>query len=332
MTQANRRSRRRFLGDTLALAGLGLASGCGLLPSQLQPAGKVPRIGYLARQDWPPARIQSFKQGLLDRGYIEGENITIEWRWAERTEQLAPLANELVSQKVDVIVAASTLAIQAAKQATSTIPIVMSASGDPVGTGLVASLARPGGNVTGLSTQAVGMSAKRMQLFKEAVPGMSRLGVFWDPDSLDKESDLRETQNAAQTLGVQVRPLETRSLDDLARLAEIVAAEGLDALMTLMDGYAVEIATIATQGRLPSMCEARGFPLSGGLMSYGSNPFIWYGRAVEHMDRILKGAKPADLPVEQPTEIELVVNLTTAQAIGLTIPPSILMQAAEILQ
>jgi putative ABC transport system substrate-binding protein len=269
---------------------------------------------------------------MLDRGYVDGENVTIEWRWSERTEQLVPLAAELVSNKPDVIVAASTLAIQAAKQATSTIPIVMAASGDPVGTGLVASLARPGGNVTGLSTQAVGMSAKRMQLFKETVPGLSRLGVLWDPDSLDKGGDLRETEGAAQLLGVQVRPVEIRILDDLNHLPEVIAAERLDAVMTLLDGWADVVATIAAERRLPSMCEARGFPTSGGLMSYGPNALIWYGHAAEYIDKILKGAKPADLPVEQPTQFELVINQTTAQAIGLAIPQSILMQTTELIQ
>jgi putative ABC transport system substrate-binding protein len=286
----------------------------------------------LARKDWPPPRIQGFKQGLLDRGYLEGENIVIEWRWAERSEQLPELAAELVGLRVDVIVAASTLAIQAAKQATTTVPIVMSASGDPIGTGLVSNLARPDGNVTGLSTLAVGLSAKRMQLFKEAVPTMAHLGILWDPGSLDKEKDLRETQGAAQALGVQVRPLEIRGPESFDDLSEIVVKERVDALMTLMDGYQVEIMGITQPHRLPSMCEARGFTLGGGLMSYGANPFIWYGRAVEYVDRILKGAKPADLPVEQPTDIELVINMKTAQAIGLTIPSSILAQAAEILQ
>jgi putative ABC transport system substrate-binding protein len=327
-----RTSRRRFLQGSLALTGSGLLSGCGIAAPPAPKPARVPRIGYLARQDWPPARIQGFKQELLDRGYVEGDNIAVEWRFAERTEQLSEQAAELVGLKVDLIVAASTLAIQAAKQATSTIPIVMSASGDPVGTGLVASLARPGGNVTGLSTLAVGLSGKRVELFKETVPGMSRLGVLWDPGSLDKGSDLRETQAVAQALGMQVRPLEVRTREALDRAAQAVATEGLDALMTLMDGYGVEIAEIAAQGRLPSMCEARGFPMAGGLLSYGANPFIWYGRAAEHIARILNGASPADLPVEQPTRFELVVNLKTAQALGVPIPQPILLQAAELIE
>ena len=325
-------SRRRFLSNSLALTGCSLLAGCGALPPQLRPATKVPRIGYLARRDWPPPRIQGFKQGLLDRGYLEGENVAIEWRWAERSEQLPELAAELVGLRVDVIVAASTVAIQAAKQATTTVPIVMSASGDPVGTGLVTNLARPEGNVTGLSTLAVGLSAKRMQLFKETVPAMAHVGIFWDPSSLDKEKDLRETQVAAQALGVQVRPLEIRGPESFDSVSEIVARDRIDALITLMDGYQTEIMSITQPHRLPSMCEARGFTLGGGLMSYGANPFIWYGRAVEYVDKILKGAKPGDLPVEQPVDIELVVNLKTAQAIGLSIPPSILTQAAELLQ
>jgi putative ABC transport system substrate-binding protein len=298
----------------------------------LQPAARVPRIGHLGRQDWPPARRQGFAQGLLDRGYVEGENITIEWRWAERTEQLAEMAAELVQLKVDLIVAASTLAIQAAKQATSTIPIVMAASGDPVGVGLVTSLARPGGNVTGLSTQAVGMAAKRVEIFKETIPGMARLGILWDPASLDKEKDLIESQGAARHLGVQPFALAIRDDRDVERLSDAIVRERLDAIMTLMDSHPVETAEVARQAGVPSMCEARGFTMVGGLMSYGPNPFIWYGRAVAYVDKIVKGAKPADLPIEQPTDIELVVNLATAQAIGLTVPQSILAQTREIIQ
>ena len=325
------RSRCQFVRAGIGLVGLGVLSGCGMAPSWARPV-RVPRIGFLARQDWPPPRIQGFKQGLLDRGYVEGENVTIEWRSAPRTEHLSELAAELVGLKVDVIVAASTLAIQAAMQATTTILIVMAASGDPVGTGLVASLARPAGNVTGLSNLAVGLNGKRIELFKETVPAMSRLGVFWDPNSLDKQSDFRETQMAAQSLGIQVRPLEIRSPDDLDGVVTAVATEPLDALLTLMDGYVAETVDVSTKARLPAMCEGRGFTIAGGLMSYGPNPLVWYGRAAEYVDRILEGAIPADLPVEQPTEIELVVNLKTAHEIGFTIPPSILTQAAEMIQ
>jgi putative ABC transport system substrate-binding protein len=329
--QACVRSRRQLFRAGLGLAGLTVLSGCVIAPPWGRPVG-VPRIGYLAHQDWPVARIQGFKQGLLDRGYVEGENVTIEWRWAERTEQLAPLAAELVGLKVDVIVAASTLAIQAAKQATSTIPIVMASSGDPVGTGLVGNLARPGENITGLSNLAVGLSAKRVELFKEAVPGLSRAGVFWDPSSLDKENDLRATQTAAQTLGVQVYPLEIQGPNDLEKTFDAATRWHVDALITLLDGHGTEIAEFAARVGLPSMCEMRGFPLNGGLMSYGPNPFIWYGRAAYHIARILQGAKVADLPVEQPTDIELVINQKTGRALGLTIPPSILTQATEVIQ
>jgi putative ABC transport system substrate-binding protein len=314
------------------LTGFGLLAGCGVLPFQGQPTIKVPRIGHLARQDWPAARRQGFKQGLIDRGYVEGENIIVEWRWAERTEQLDELAAELVGLKVDLIVAASTLAIQAAIRASERIPIVMAASGDPVGLGLVTSLARPGGNVTGLSTLGVGVSAKRVEIFKEAIPGMSRLGILWDPESLDKEKDLRESQSAAQRLGVQPFALEMRDARDVERLPDVIARERLDAIMTLMDSHPVQVVEAAGQAGVPSMCEARGFTMVGGLMSYGPNPFTWYGHAVEFLDKIVKGAKPADLPVEQPTDFELVINMQTAQTLGLSIPPSILAQAAELLQ
>jgi len=314
------------------LTGFGLLAGCGVLPPQGQPTTRVLRIGHLARQDWPPARRQGFQQGLLDRGYVEGENIVVEWRWAERTEQLDELAAELVGLRVDLIVAASTLAIQAAMRATDRIPIVMAASGDPVGIGLVTSLGRPGGNVTGLSTLAVGLSAKRVEIFKETIPGMSRLGILWDPASLDKEKDLRESESAAQRLGVLPFALEIGDARDIERLSDAIARERLDAIMTLMDSHPVQVAETAGQAGVPSMCEARGFTMVGGLMSYGPNPFIWYGRAVEFIDKIAKGAKPADLPVEQPTDVELVINMQTARALGLSIPPSILAQAAELLQ
>lgn len=325
------RTRRGFVRAGLGLAGLGLLAGCTFAPPWHQTP-RVPRIGFLARADWPSARIQGFKNGLADRGYVEGENITVEWRWAPETEDLPAMAAELVHQKVDVIVAASTLAIQAARNATSTIPIVMSASGDPVGTGLVASLARPGGNVTGLSNLAVGLSAKRIELFKEAVPAMARLGVFWDPSSPDKQNDFRETQAAADSMGVQVRQLEVRSLQDLDATRTAVATEPLDALLTLMDGYVAEVVEIAVRAGLPAMCEARGFTMAGGLMSYGPNPLVWYGRAVDYVEKILKGAPPPDLPVEQPTDIELVVNQKTARSIGFTIPSSVLAQAREIIE
>jgi putative ABC transport system substrate-binding protein len=324
-------SRRQFVQVGASLVSAPLLASCELrLPWSRQAT--VPHVGYLARQDFPPARIQGFKNGLAERGYVDGENIVIEWRWAPITEDLEPLAIELVARKVDVIVAGSSLAIQAAKKATSSIPIVMSASGDPVGVGLVANLARPGGNTTGLSSQAVGLAAKRMEIFNDAIPGMSRVGVMWDPASLDKENDLRETQAAALKLGVDAHPLVVSRRSEADRLSEMIAGGRFDAVMTLTDSFPADLAEAALRARIPSMCEGRGFPTVGGLMSYGPNPLVWYARTAEFVEKILKGAQPADLPVEQPTDIELVVNETTAQAIGLTFPPSIAMQAQEILR
>ncbi len=339
-TPARRHSRRRFLQGSLAVAGLGLLSACGSAPPWAQQPAKVPRFGYLALSvlNNLPGRTETFQAGLRELGYVEGQNIIGEYRFAEQLEQLPDLVRELVQRPVDLIVAVGTPAIQAARGGTGTIPIVMASSGDPVRIGLVNSLARPGGNVTGLSTLAPQVSAKRLQLFKEAVPGLARVAAFWNPAVPDKALDFQEMQEAARVLGVEVRAFDGRSPDHFEAALRESERWRADAVVTLLDyltnlyPWTPRLIEFALQRRLPSMCELRAFPELGGLMSYGPHPLESYRRAATYVDKILKGARPADLPVEQPTRFELVINRKTAQALGLTIPPAILGQATEVVQ
>ena len=331
--------RRRFLRGGLALAGLGLLSGCGLLPPQAQQPSKIPRIGLLQVHPGlePSPQNRAFLEGLRELGYVEGQTIAIEWRFSDgRAERFPELAAELVRLPVDVIVTADPAAISAAKQATSTIPIVMAVSGDPVGTGLIASLAQPGGNVTGLTNLAPELTGKRLQLLKEVVPGLSRVAALWNAANPAKSVEVRELQAAGGALGVRVRSLEVRSPDDFDPAFEAATRERPEALILIQDGLVVNImpriAEFATRMRLPTMGESPLFVEAGGLMSYGPSVLTIYRRAATYVDKILKGAKPGDLPVERPTRFEFIVNLRTARAIGLTIPESVLQQATEIIQ
>ena len=304
-----------------------------------QPA-KVPRIGYLSplSPSSDSTRIEAFRQGLRDFGYVEGQNIAIEYRYAEgKFNRLPDLAAELVRFKVDVIVVASTPGILAAKNATSTIPIVMALSADPVPTGLVSSLARPGGNITGLSLLSGELSGKRLELLKEVVPNLSRVAVLWDPVNPATLLQLRETEAAAQVLGVQLQPLEVRGPNpDFERAFQDTAGGQAGALITLDDLLILihrrKIVDFAAKKRLPAMYGFRELPDAGGLMSYTANRSHLYRRAATYVDKLLKGAKPADLPVEQPTRFEFVINMKTAKALGLTIPPSILIRADQVIQ
>jgi len=304
-----------------------------------QPA-KVPRIGYLSplSPSSDSTRIEAFRQGLRDFGYVEGQNIAIEYRYAEgKFNRLPDLAAELVRFKVDVIVVASTPGILAAKNATSTIPIVMALSADPVPTGLVSSLARPGGNITGLSLLSGELSGKRLELLKEVVPNLSRVAVLWDPVNPATLLQLRETEAAAQVLGVQLQPLEVRGPNpDFERAFQDTAGGQAGALITLDDLLILihrrKIVDFAAKKRLPAMYGFRELPDAGGLMSYTANRSHLFRRAATYVDKLLKGAKPADLPVEQPTRFEFVINMKTAKALGLTIPPSILIRADQVIQ
>jgi putative ABC transport system substrate-binding protein len=277
------------------------------------------------------------KQGLRELGWIEGQNVGLEYRYANnKLEQLPNLAAELVRLKVDVIVTGGEAGIRAARGATSTIPIVMANSGDPVGTGLITSLSRPGGNMTGLSLLTPDLGGKRLELLKETVPKVSRVAVLWNPTNAVKVLELKSTEVAAKALGVTVTSFEVRAPTDFGRAFAAIGREHPTALITLTDpltlGHQKQIAEFAAKSRLPMIAENREFAEAGGLMTYGPNLLDLWRRAATYVDKILKGAKPADLPVEQPTKFELVINLKTAKALGLTIPQSILLRADEVIQ
>jgi putative ABC transport system substrate-binding protein len=321
--------RRAFLAGAVALLAAPLAA-------ESQPAGKVYRIGILVPGSTSP-QIHAFREGLRDLGYVEGQNLAIEYRSAEdRLERLAGLAAELVTLKVDIIYANVTPAAQAAKNATQAIPIVFGASSDPVDYGLVASLARPGGNITGLSNTGADLSGKRLELLKEGVPGISRIAVLWNSANPIMARQLRETEVAAQVLGAQLQVVDVRGPDDFARAFRAVAMGRPGALVVLADfltmNHRGRIAEFATKNRLPAISEFREFAAAGCLMAYGPSAPDLGRRAAVLVDKILKGAQPGDLPIEQPTKFELVINLKTAKALGLTIPPSLLLRADQIIE
>jgi putative ABC transport system substrate-binding protein len=331
-------TRRRFV-QGAGVAGLGLLAGCGRLPGQAAAPQQVHRLGYLssnsAATDAPV--IEAFRQGLRELGYVEGQNLTIEWRLADdQVEQLPELAASLVGLPVDVIVAVATPGIVAAKNATSTIPIVFPIAGDPVGLGLVASLARPGANVTGLANMAPELNAKRLELLKEIVPGMVRVAYLWVPSVPAEVSSKRHAEAAAQALGLDLLAFAVESPGDLDGAFEAATGAGADALMmapnTIVNAQRARIVEFAARARLPAAYPDTRFATIGGLLSYGANPAALYRRAAYYVDRILKGTPPADLPVEQPTTFDFVINLKTAQALGLTIPQHVLLQATEIIQ
>jgi putative ABC transport system substrate-binding protein len=308
--------------------------------AEAQQATNVHRIGRLSAGSptEPNAHLEAFRQGLRELGYVEGQNLIIESRYAEGSEERLPdLAAELVRLKVEVIVAGGSSTIRAAQHATRTIPIVMAGSYDPVGRGLVASLARPGGNTTGLSFLGDELPGKRLELLKEAVPQSARVAVLANPAAGGYESVLHNLTGAAQALGLHLRVVELRSAEELDTAFATMTREGVDALIVvsdraLMDGLGGRTVDLAATHRLPAMYDWRELVVAGGLMSYGPSLPDMFQRAATYVDRILKGAKPADLPVEQPTKFTLVINLKTAQAIGLTIPPTLLFQADEVIR
>jgi putative ABC transport system substrate-binding protein len=326
--------RRTFLGT---LAGSLFAAP---LAAEGQPAGRVPRIAWLGGQARETAHpyVQAFQRGLKDLGWIEGQNIVIEWRFSGgRAELLPDLAAELVRLRVDLIVVPSSPTALAAKNATKTIPLVTVAVGDPVALGLVASLARPGGNITGL-TNSVGpeIAGKQLELLKEVVPRVSRMAVLWNPNTRGNALALRETEIAARALGLELQPLEARSLNDFDRAFAAMTAKRAGALLVLGDvmfsTHRNRLADLAAKNRLPAMYAARESVEAGWLMSYGPNTPELFRRAAAYVDKILKGAKPGDLPIEQPSKFELVINVKTAKALGLTMPPSLLQRADEVIQ
>jgi putative ABC transport system substrate-binding protein len=306
-----------------------------------QPA-KAYRIGFLGTDTaaFTAGPIAMFRQGLRDLGYAEDRNLTIESRWADGNyDSLAGLAAELVALKVDLIVTYGTSGCRAAKQATTTIPIVIPVVGDPVRSGLVASLARPGGNMTGLSIQDFELSIKRLELLKEVVPTASRVADLGVPGNqpTDVAESLRKQQDtAAKSLGIQLQRFHVRGVDEYAGAFSAMAKSGAQALSVAsvapLYAHAAEIAALTTQHRLPTIGGTKAFAEAGLLLAYGPNLPDLYRRTATYVDKILKGAKPSDLPIEQPTKFELVVNLKTAKALGLTIPPSVLARADEMIE
>ena len=338
--------RKRFLGFTLSalLFALSLVGAMLFGPSfsaQAQQSAKIPRLGLVVANR-ETISVREFQQGLRELGYIEGKNILFEYRYTERNlDRIPSLVSELVQLKVDVLVLSNFRAIRAAKQATQTIPIVMVTTQDPVETGIIDSLARPGGNITGLTRLTRDLSGKRLELLKEAVPKISRVGILWDarPDIEASGSAiaLKEYEEAAHALKLKLQSLEVRGPNPDWEGAFQVAVKGrAGALLTIHNALIVrhpkQIADLAIKNRLPSMYEGSSYVEAGGLMSYSSNDADQYRRAAVFVDKILKGTKPADLPVEQPTKFEFVINLKAAKQIGLTIPPNVLARADRVIR
>jgi putative ABC transport system substrate-binding protein len=314
------------------------ASAAWPLAARAQQPAKLPTIGFLgantasAQSVWTAA----FVQRLRELGWIEGRNIAIEYRWLEgRTERATEMVAEFVRLKIDVIVTHSAAPVVAAKQATSVIPIVIASAADPVGTGLVASLARPGGNVTGLSLQVTDLAGKRLELLREVVPGLRRLAIMVNLGAPATILEMNETQAMAKTLGLEIAAFEIRRAEDIAPAFEALKgrAEALYVVADpLLTSNRLRINILALGARLPTMHSFREYVEAGGLMSYGANFPDLFRRAADYVDKILRGAKPADIPVEQPTKFDLVINLTTAKALGLTIPESFLLRADEVIE
>jgi putative ABC transport system substrate-binding protein len=309
------------------------------LAAEAQQADRVFLIGVLGHSSASAyaGRTEAFRQGLRDLGYVEGKNIELEYRWSEgKQDRLPALATELVRRKVDVIVTHS-VGVLAAKHATASIPIVMAIAGDPVGTGLVASLARPGGNVTGLSLGTEeGLSGKKLQLLTEVLPKLSRVGVLWNRANPGVASQVADIQGAARTLGVRLQLVEFRGSDEVESALASLAGTRSDALIVPADAAAFQqrarLVAFTAKHHLPAIYAQRETVEAGGLMAYAASQIDTWRRAATYVDKILKGAKPADLPVEQPTKFELVINLKTARALGLTIPPAVLARADEVIQ
>jgi len=323
-------NRRSFLS---ALSGGLLAAP---LATQAQPVGKVPRIGALvvATPGFPP--IEGFRQGLRELGYVEGRNIAVEYRYAAgRTDRYGDLAGEVVRLKPDVIVVWGTEFTQTVRRMTPTIPIVFALADRPVEMGLVANLARPGGNVTGLTTLSFELSAKRLELLKEVLPKLTRAAALYGPDPRTA-STLKEMASAAQSLGIRLLPVEVRGPEDFDRAFAEMTREQADALVLLPTSLSptlgARLGDLALKRRLPAIGQGREFVEAGALMAYAANWTDIARRAATFVDKILKGAKPADLPIEQPTKFDLAINLKTAKALGLTIPPSLLQRADQVIE
>jgi putative ABC transport system substrate-binding protein len=310
------------------------------VPVHAQQPQKVPRIGFLSPTppSTSPARIEAFQEGLRELGYVEGKNIVVEYRYAAgKIDQFLDLAAELVRSKVDIIVARSGEWSRAAKNATKTIPIIMVGVGsDPVETGLVESFARPGGNITGFTDFGVETAGKRLELFKETVPKAVRVALLYDPTNRNNLLTIKEVQTAAEPLGVIVQSWEVRGTNGFEKVLAALNKERPDGLFLiggpLMRAYEKRTASFALKNGLPSICNSREAVEAGALLSYAADPVAPFRRAATYVDKILKGAKPADLPVEQPTKFELIINLKTAKEIGVTIPQKVLAKADRVIR
>jgi ABC-type uncharacterized transport system substrate-binding protein len=323
-------SRRTFLAGAVALLAAPLTAAA-------QPAGKVYQIGILSPSPANAGRVEAIRQGLRALGYVEGRNVAIESLYAKTEADLPALAAKLVRLGVDVIVTGGSASIRPTMQVTTTIPIVMVAdNADPVDAGYVTSYARPGGNVTGLTGLSPDVTAKRMELLKEAVPGMSRVAVLRNPASPDRQTLWSETAAAARALGLQLQALDLTNPDQLESLFEAAVQDRAHGIIVIRDPLTntlrPQIIALAAQHRLPAMYASREFVDAGGLMVYASNVFDLYRRTAAYVDKILKGVKPSELPVERADQLELVINLKTAKALGLTIPPAVLARADEVIE
>jgi ABC-type uncharacterized transport system substrate-binding protein len=305
--------------------------------AEAQQPKKLPRIGYISNDAGPELRERAFLQGLEDLRYFDGKNVHLDFRYAQRSEEkLKASAEGLAKLQVDIIVTTGSLVTRAAQQATKTIPIVMIGIGDPVGTGFVASLARPGGNITGSSALSPELSGKRLELLKETLPSTSRVGIFWNPDNPATVLSMEEAKVAAQGLRLNIQSLPFRNADDLQKLLSTTSRKNVDALMVMRGGTGTvvyrAIINFAAKSSLAAMYPLTELVEDGGLMAYGVSQVELYRRAAIYIDKILKGAKPADLPVEQPTKFDLVINLKTAKQIGLTIPQRVLQRADKVIK
>lgn len=303
--------------------------------ARAQELKKVPRIGVLLTTEMSEPYRESLRQSLRDHGYVEGKNILIEWRAADgRPDRAKTLAMELAQLKVAIIVANQTPAVQAAKDATSTIPIVMAPAADPVAAGLIGSLSRPGGNITGVTGSSVELAGKRIELLQEVIPGLSRVGLLFYGGGSVTKAYVEENQTAAKRLGVQLHAIDLRRAEDVNAAFATLAKAGVGAvvLQAVQAAPGWRAAEIAVQHRLATISFNKEFPQSGGLLSYGTHRDDVHRRAAAYVDKILKGARPADLPVEQPTRFELVINRKTAKALGITIPPALLLRADQVIE
>lgn len=315
-----------------------LALGAVPIASKAQPSGKVYRIGFLWENPTVfPDAMQAFRKGLRDLGYEEGRNVAIEFRWAEgKPERMRELAEELVRLKVDVIIAPSSVYTGAAKQATATIPIIFLSHADPLNSGHITNFARPGGNITGLSLMMTETNVKGLELFKEAVPGISRIAVMWDPATPSHGPGLKAIEVAGPSLGLHIQAVGVRSAAEFKGAFSAMDRERANGVLVLSTPLFIaggkQLAALALTHKLPSLFGPKHHVVAGGLMSYSPDRQELWRRGAIFVDKILKGAKPADLPVERPTKFELVINLKTAKALGITIPQSVLLRADEVIQ